>query len=310
MKQMKLLLVFLLASALLLVPGCGNSAAPEPMLIRQAGLGLWQVSPDGSWTFLSKDFSSVVADGVTYQLDQYQNTWRIRADGETIAQGGPPEAPEYDFLPTYPIPQLGTLIELEDWLYFVLMVENGTDHLCRVRTDGTGFAEYAAWNVRAYELLTAEGRVVLRVRGEDGNAYPGAFDPETQEITVLSDIPANISNRFFTDVDTVWWTSDDMETKKAVQCNVPVTGGETELLDMEYVSFVGGGNLLIGSKGEIQVMDMDSGKTDVYTLPFDDNPDVIDAKNWGAVIVESLINGQNYWLLSYDTGTWTPLALE
>ena len=280
------------------------------MLIRQAGLGLWQVGPDGSLTFLSKDFSSVVADGVTYQLDQYQNTWRIRADGETIAQGGPPEAPEYDFLPTYPIPQLGTLIELEDWLYFVLMVENGTDHLCRVRTDGTGFAEYAAWNVRAYELLTAEGRVVLRVRGEDGYAYPGAFDPETQEITVLSDIPANISNRFFTDGDTVWWTSDDMETKKAVQCNVPVTGGETEILDLEYISFVGGGNILIGNEASLQVMDIDSGEVETYALPFDDWPGVRSAADWGAVVSEEQTSGRDCWLLRYDTGVWTQLALK
>lgn len=295
----------------LLLGGMEWSREPKPLLVRQAGEGLWQVEADGRLTRLSRDFSGVMADGVLYQLSSKKGTWNVLADGEIIAQGEPSEEPVW-LLSRYtgPIPLIGSLAELDGWLYFLLTLEDNTNRLCRVQTDGTGFELFMEYDVFPVELLPAEGRVVLRVRAEDGYAYPAAFDPETKEITVLSDIQANISNRFYVDGDKVWWTFNDQEQKKAIQCSVPVTGGETEILDLEYVSFVGGGNILIGNETTLQVMDIDGGEVETYALPFDDWSGVHSAADWGAVVSEEQTSGRDYWLLRYDTGVWTRLTLE
>ncbi len=297
-------------SLALLAGGMELCREPEPLLIREAGSGLWQVSPDGGLTFLTKAYRSVVVDGVAYLLDNEKGTWCVLADGEVIVQGEPSEETEQTlYQVACPFAVIGSMTELDGWLYFLLSMEDNTDCLCRVRTDGTGFEMFPEYDVFSYELLTVEGRVVLRVRTEKG-VCPAAFDPETKTFAVLSETPANISNRYYVDGDQVWWTYDDQETATAVQCSVPVTGGETETLDLEIASFVGGGNLLIGSEGELQVMDIRSGKTETYDLPFEDFPEVVTAGTWGAVIGEEHTFGWNYWLLDYDTGAWTQLALE
>lgn len=288
----------------------------EPMYYHRDGL--YEITPDGTVTLLTEEPISTVEDGVLYSLFENSQSFGMTRNGHTYL--------EIEFY--YPEndaahrPQLSpcgssNLLTYANYgkgaklFYPVLSLEDEQTHLLFMDDDFDSSGLLDEFAVHNTFLAAYEDKLFFLLKLEDGT-YPARLDWEVGEgprAVQLSDMSANINGLCWVARDRFWWVHHDQETGIASLCYVPLSGGETTVIEIPEgysVSYVSEDHVYYHLDGELQVYDF-RGKTTTAYPAFSDYDQICAATQWGALVSG---DGESYWLLRHDSGEIVALDMD
>jgi hypothetical protein len=293
---------------------CGQSNIIDKIWFYNSD-GTWCFSPSKELTHISKEKVFVAGDMAQYTCFMDNQEWgisRLYGDSSDVLIKEPLIYDDDSLGRPIWWPLIDSELRvIEDWIaFYAIDRDTNAIHLCKVRIDGSQFYEFKDNEFRGDCLLTDGGSLYCVCKNDQNNWVPVRVNVETNQLIVLSTIPANVRDRLWIDGEIIWWSSiiGDMTLLYAT----PSDGGQATSYYIENVLYVGesqifytSDNMMLCSQN-ISTGEIISWNSSVE-IPWDY---IIGSTSQGILLCGTKGRDVSYWFLDFRNEEITQLSTE